>query len=369
MADSSFSSDCSGQESSVSSNPDADSVLKVEPRRSGRLRKAKLHAKSLSESEVQEEADAEQARSRKPPRKRQTVAARKGPKSSKPAKKKSKRTIVVENINSIPLHTLESMVQVAFANQMDDDSSSFNSIFASLEKERVNDKSLLSAIIECHRDIFVELYELCAKGKEKYLRFQIEWHKHCSVFLLQRQHAIETVIPVYEGNSSLVTLREDWLKFIEKCEKPIRDCNKIIIILSSITYDILMRKVHQESSAQDKSSTSLARVHENSDTDDVYYRFGGASISDMIHLRYKKMKEVKNEEKQVTIQKEISLLQYMNTKEKIAMPEYLQYRDSGYMYSPDPKFIPFFRLVDTTVKEIVNSKGFEEHGSALIKVK
>ena len=51
------------------------------------------------------------------------------------------------------------------------------------------------------------------------------------------------------------------------------------------------------------------------------------------------------------------------------MPDYLQYRDSGYMYSPHPKFIPlFFRQVDTTVKHIVNPNGFEKHGE-LIKVK
>uniref|UniRef100_A0A1X7V800 Uncharacterized protein n=1 Tax=Amphimedon queenslandica TaxID=400682 RepID=A0A1X7V800_AMPQE len=79
------------------------------------------------------------------------------------------------------------MVQVAISNQLDDDSVSVNSIFASLEKERINDKRLLNAIIECHHDIFVKLYELCAKGKYNYLRFQIECHKHCSVFLLQRQ--------------------------------------------------------------------------------------------------------------------------------------------------------------------------------------
>ena len=50
------------------------------------------------------------------------------------------------------------------------------------------------------------------------------------------------------------------------------------------------------------------------------------------------------------------------------MPDYLQYCDSGYMYSPHPKFIPFFRQVDTTVKQIVNPNGLKKRGE-LIKVK
>ena len=50
------------------------------------------------------------------------------------------------------------------------------------------------------------------------------------------------------------------------------------------------------------------------------------------------------------------------------MPNYLQYRDRGYMYSPHTKFIPFFRKVDSCVKEIVNDAGFKKHGEELIKV-
>ena len=111
-----------------------------------------------------------------------------------------------------------------------------------------------------------------------------------------------------------------------------------------------MRKVH-EWSLGDKSKEITntldpeAIVYENlaeADSDDVYYRFGGASISDMLHLRYKRIKEIKDEKKVGNIKKEITILHGMNSKQKITMPDYLQYRDSGYIYSPHPKFIPFF---------------------------
>ena len=122
-----------------------------------------------------------------------------------------------------------------------------------------------------------------------------------------------------------------------------------------------MRKVHEWSFGdQSKEINTLdpeAIVYENlaeADGDDVHYRFGGASISDMLHLRYKRMKEIKDKKKVGNIKKEITILYGMNSRQKITMPDYLQHRDSGYMYSPHPKFIPFLRQVDTTVKHIVN---------------
>ena len=50
------------------------------------------------------------------------------------------------------------------------------------------------------------------------------------------------------------------------------------------------------------------------------------------------------------------------------MPEYLKYRDRGYMYTPNSTFIPFLCEVDNCVKEVVNQKGFQEYNDDLIKV-
>ena len=58
----------------------------------------------------------------------------------------------------------------------------------------------------------------------------------------------------------------------------------------------------------------------------------------------------------------------MNTKDKSFMPSYLQYRDRGFMYTPNPDFIPFFRAVDECIKEVANERGFKDHGDQLIKV-
>ena len=65
---------------------------------------------------------------------------------------------------------------------------------------------------------------------------------------------------------------------------------------------------------------------------------------------------------------EISLLQAINTKDKSDIPDYLQYRDRGFMYFPHKVFIPFLKKVDQNIKKVINSSSLDEHGDAIIKV-
>lgn len=68
------------------------------------------------------------------------------------------------------------------------------------------------------------------------------------------------------------------------------------------------------------------------------------------------------------LSQEILILQAINTKDKSNIPDYLKYRDRGYMYFLHSSFIPFLREVDSIVKAIVNSKTFEENGRDLVQV-
>ena len=46
----------------------------------------------------------------------------------------------------------------------------------------LQNKSLFQLLIVYHQTTFITLYNQFCKGKEKYLRFQVEWYKHCSIF-------------------------------------------------------------------------------------------------------------------------------------------------------------------------------------------
>lgn len=223
------------------------------------------------------------------------------------------------------------------------------------------DIHLLKEGIDCHCDIFIKIYEETSTGKERYLQFQIEWHAKCSLFLLPKH------MPTDENASkAAAAFREGWSRFKETSTHSVDDCDRIMILFSSALYNILLHKIHLQSiksSAQVQTEDIV-----NADGDDVYFRFGGAVISDMLHLRYKQIRTCRDSEKKSSISEQISIVQSMNTKEKLDMPEYLQYRDRGFMYSPHLRFIPFFRNVDTCVKEVVNDDKFKQYGEDLIKV-
>jgi len=50
------------------------------------------------------------------------------------------------------------------------------------------------------------------------------------------------------------------------------------------------------------------------------------------------------------VSQEIAILQAMLINQ---LPDYLKYRDRGYMYFPEPAFLPFLREIDTTFKKLL----------------
>ena len=67
--------------------------------------------------------------------------------------------------------------------------------------------------------------------------------------------------------------------------------------------------------------------------DDVYYRFGGAAIAEMLHNRYKKIHTCPME-KRGDVVSEITVMKAMQCIDKSVVPPSLQYRDRGFMYFP-----------------------------------
>ena len=71
--------------------------------------------------------------------------------------------------------------------------------FEVMQKQIINNlvesKDLFPLLVDHQRTTFISLYEKSSTGKEKYLRFQIEWHKQCSVFLIPKEISIDTIVP------------------------------------------------------------------------------------------------------------------------------------------------------------------------------
>ena len=255
---------------------------------------------------------------------------------------KEERSAVVVNIKSNP--DILDKVTKTFQNHAQE-----CLIFGKL----LDNEETLTALIEFHRNTFVRLYEASSKGKDKYISFQIQWYKHCSILLLPKHLPIQCIFS--PPTKDMDTIRQLWLNFCCTLESNDDNLKKFMISFSSAVYNTLMHGV-QVNITEFTKPTGTSATPLFSDQDDVYFRFGGATIASMLHHRYNEIRTCSMEKKD-NISLEIKLLQTINTKDKVYMPDYLQYRDKGHMYSPDPSFIPFFRAADECVKSIVNEKG------------
>ena len=226
---------------------------------------------------------------------------------------------------------------------------------------------LLTQLVACHRKCFSQLYSDCKKMPDPMLSFQLCWHKQCSSFLLSEEYNISVLNLEELPHCSVSDTRDAWLQFCAANDTPVPKSNPVMITISSIMYRVMLERVarYQESLTTDHDATAIASDYK--DGDDVYYRFGGAVIWEMLKLHYQKIRSCSDEQRDQLSQK-ICILQAMNTKDKSNIPDYLKYRDRGFMYFPHSSFIPFLRAVDDIVKGVVNSNGLEENGHNLIKV-
>jgi hypothetical protein len=226
----------------------------------------------------------------------------------------------------------------------------------------VEDTPLFQSLVNHNHETFISLYNQSSTGKEKYLKFQIEWHSQCSIFLLPKECGIEEITS--NKSQSMSELRYFWLEFCERYPDFVL-CNKAVILLSSCVYNSLLDIIHTQTTKCGAANSTMAQYD---DGDDVYIRFGGAAISDMLHLRYKSIRTCSSTVRREVISQEIEILHSINTADKSSNPTYLKYRDRGYMYSPHQNFIQFIKDVDKTAKEVVTEAGLEEHGDQIVKV-
>ena len=152
---------------------------------------------------------------------------------------------------------------------------------------------LLGDIVTHHRCKFVELYFECKKGVDSFLHFQLQWHHHCSAFLLSRKYPLATIKLNKAAEALVAGLRNQWLKFCGNnglCES---ESNKVMIPISSAVYELLLERTEQfQRSLSPAASKSITASGSGKpvnlvDGDDVYFRFGGAALCDMLHQHCK----------------------------------------------------------------------------------
>ena len=212
---------------------------------------------------------------------------------------------------------------------------------------------------------FAKIYQDCSRLKEKHLIFQVKWHQQCSILIVKGAPELSkmNVHPEDDNFTSQIMIRQQWVTFYQSCGVNHEVAKIFMLIFTSEMYNKLLQYCHTQ--LQQASPDNAAAVV-NDDPVDVYYRFGGATLASMLHLRYKAIRTCPNEQKE-KISNEIHVLQALNTSDKAMIPQYLKYQDNGFMYFPCDELLPFLKTLDTTVKAVCNEREFQRQGQKLIQ--
>ena len=145
----------------------------------------------------------------------------------------------------------------------------------------------MSTLVKSPTELFIRVYKSCQTGKDKYCRFQLEWHKQCSL------HEFD-----HGGQKELSQIHQRWLGYCEGSRVAKEVYNPVLIAVYSAVFDYLMQKVakHQKKEQADGDHDS-SQIPLLEDQEGVYYRFGGATLAAMPHLRYDQLKSSVHESK------------------------------------------------------------------------
>ena len=212
---------------------------------------------------------------------------------------------------------------------------------------------------------FARLYSAHSTGADKYLKFQLQWHQHCSYYLVDYNCEL-SLIGLHPDDPvavDVVSVRSQWHRVVMSFSLKKQDAKYFLILFCSCIYDNLLRTCHLAIELDQETTASCFE-----DGNDVYYRFGGASISSMLHNRYSQMKSCALSLKE-KVSLEINVLQKLSihkSEEKSHIPSYLKYRDCGYMYFPCEELMPFLKAVDTVTAMSCTDEKFKHEGSKLL---
>ena len=196
----------------------------------------------------------------------------------------------------------------------------------------------------------MHVYKACDKGKDKFLRFQLQWYAHCSSTLLA------------EVKSDTCSVHESWKCYRDRSGVEVSVWNPVIVSVCACVYDYMMKTLAEKLQLEHQESSGTCMCI----PEEVHYGFCGGALASMLRTRYEKVKSAPG--KNNPIYTEINILKAIECQDKSAIPASLQYRDSGHIYFPDPVFLPYLKAVDNCILEVTNQQSLEKHGKNLVEV-
>ena len=153
--------------------------------------------------------------------------------------------------------------------------------YGSVNKALVSDGELMEDLVEYYRSSSVRLYSENGKKKDLFLAFQFDWHRNCSALLLEEKYELAELSLNKTSCTKVSSVRRKWLELCKSAGFPVLISNPLMIKLSSTIYKL----IEHVASKKKEGDTAMSL-----DGDDIYYRFGGAALCEMLHVRYKQIK-------------------------------------------------------------------------------
>ena len=103
-----------------------------------------------------------------------------------------------------------------------------------------HNEQLCRDILIHHCCRFVELFIESQKGADSFLHFQLQWHQHCSAFLLSRSYPLASIQLEKNAEASVAGLRSQWLDFYGISDL---DSKKVMVPISSAVYEFCWKEL------------------------------------------------------------------------------------------------------------------------------
>jgi len=115
------------------------------------------------------------------------------------------------------------------------------------------------------------------------LNFQICWYNQCSALLLSEEHNIAVLNLKELPGCDVSDARDAWLHFCSANGAPVPESNPVMMTITATIYRVLLK--HVMSFQESLTATNIVtKASEYTDSDDIYYCFGGTAICDMLKL-------------------------------------------------------------------------------------
>ena len=143
------------------------------------------------------------------------------------------------------------------------------------------------------------------------MSFHFQQHQCCSILLVEDTASLArlSLDPEDVDVKTQVKTQQQWVNFYQS--RKVQHKIFMPVFLMEVYNKLLKYSQSMLQVAADSTSTST----EHLDPVNVYYRFVGATLANMLHGQYKAMKLEHTKQKE-TISQEIHILQALNTKDK-----------------------------------------------------